>query len=368
MNGTIDHRPDRNKPWRARYPAPNGKQPSKSFDLKRDAQKWLRDEIKKIDGGAWVDPTGGKRRYADHAEDWMNGKLKAKAKTKAGYRSLLRSRVLPVFGRTQLRSIRRDEVQRWIASMDHEGLSPSRIRQAHQVLSASLKQASLDGLIGANPASGVELPPEERRKMKALTVEQIESLASYAESLQPGAGTLITTLAYSGIRWGEAVALTAEAVDPLHHRIHIDTSATEVGGRLVVGTPKSHRVRTIVLARSVSGRLAEHMTRTGRGPADPVFAAPRGGLLRSSNFRRQVWGPATDRLYVEYPHLRGVRIHDLRHSAASIAISCGANIKVVQRMLGHEKASVTLDVYGHLYTEDLEQVAEAIDRRLREAA
>jgi len=219
-----------------------------------------------------------------------------------------------------------------------------------------------------NPAAGVELPRENPRKMKALTIEQVEALAADAEDLQEGAGILVTTLAYSGIRWGEAVALTGSAVDPLHHRIHIDASATEVGGRLVIGTPKTHRVRTIVLARTASDHLADHMSRTGRGPAEPVFTAPRGGLLRTSNFRRQVWVPATTRLYGDYPRLRSLKVHNLRHSAASIAISCGANIKAVQRMLGHEKASVTLDVYGHLYTEDLEQVADAIDERLRDAA
>lgn len=368
MNGTIDHRPDRNKPWRARYLAPNGKQPSKSHKRKKDAEEWLRMEIRKIDRGAWTSPSDGKRRYAEYAEDWLDGKLRPKEKTKAGYRNLLDSRILPIFGSTQLGHIRRENVQAWIGDMHGEGLSPSRIRQAHQVLSASLKQASLDGLIGANPAAGVELPREQPRKMNPLTVEQIEALATYADDLQAGAGTLVTTLAYSGIRWGEAVALTGTAVDPLHHRIHIDTSATEVRGRLVVGTPKSHRIRTVVIARSVSDRLARHMSVTDRGPSDSVFASPRGGLLRSSNFRRRVWRPATTLLYKDYPTIRSLRVHDLRHSAASIAISCGANIKVVQRMLGHEKASVTLDVYGHMYTDDLEQVAAAIDERLRGVA
>jgi integrase len=368
MNGTIDHRPDRNKPWRARYLAPNGKQPSRSFKTKREGQEWLRDEIRRIDRSSWIDPSDGKRHYAEHADAWLNGKLKVNEKTRVGYRSLLRSRVLPEFGSTQLRHIRVDSVRSWVAAMDAEGLSASRIRQAHQVLNASLNQAVTDGLIDSNPASGVELSREIRRKLNPLTIDQIEALASYAEDLQNGSMTLITVLAFSGIRWGEAVALQAARVDPLHQTIHIDTSATEVEGRLVVGTPKSYRVRTIVVPKTVSDILAEHMVRTGRRPGDQVFTAPLGGMLRSANFSRRVWRPATDRLYADYPSLEPLRVHDLRHSAASIAISCGANIKVVQRMLGHEKASVTLDVYGHLYTDDLEQVAAAIDERLRGAA
>jgi integrase len=368
MNGTIDHRPDRNKPWRARYFAPNGKQPSKSFKTKREAQEWLRHEIRKIDRGAWTDPNDGKRLYSHHAEDWISGKLRVKEKTKAGYRSLLRSRIIPEFGTTQLRHIRPATIRSWVASMADEGLSPSRIRQAHQVLSASLKQAVLDGLIDSNPASGIELPREKRRKMTALTVEQINALAAYAEDLQAGAGTLVTVLAYSGIRWGEAIALRVESVDPLHRQIHISASATEVEGRLVVGVPKTYRIRTVVLPKTVSDALAEHIYRRGIGPGETVFSSPLGGMLRSANFGRRVWQPATSRLYSDYPGLKPLRVHDLRHAAASIAISCGANIKVVQRMLGHEKASVTLDIYGHLYTDDLEHVAAAIDERLRGAA
>jgi integrase len=368
MNGTIDHRPDRNKPWRARYSAPNGTQPSKSFETRREGQEWLRKEISKIDRGSWTNPRDGKRPYADHAEDWMNGKLRVKEKTKVGYQSLLRSRILPEFGGTELRYIRAANVRSWVASMDAEGSSPSRIRQACQVLRASLKQAVLDGLIDSNPASGIELPREKRRKMNALSVGQINVLAAYAEELQAGAGMLVTVLAYSGIRWGEAVALTTGSVDSLHQRIHIDASATEIGGRLVVGVPKTYRIRTVVLPKTVSDALAEHMYRRGIGPGENVFTAPLGGMLRSANFGRRVWRPATTRLSSEYPGLGSLRVHDLRHSAASIAISCGANIKVVQRMLGHEKASVTLDVYGHLYTDDLEQVAAAIDERLRGAA
>jgi integrase len=178
----------------------------------------------------------------------------------------------------------------------------------------------------------------------------------------------VTVLAFSGIRWGEAVALTADSVDPLHRQIHIDTSATEIGGRLVIGDPKTYQIRTIILPGTVSDALAEHMYRNAVAPSENVFTAPLGGMLRSANFGRRVWRPATNRLYSDYPGLDPLRIHDLRHSAASIAISCGANIKVIQRMLGHEKASVTLDVYGHLYTDDLEHVATALDERLQGAA
>ena len=84
-----------------------------------------------------------------------------------------------------------------------------------------------------------------------------------------------------------------------------------------------------------------------------MFTAPQGGPLRSSNFRNTVWLPSVRTLAEHHPDLVALRVHDLRHTAASLAISCGANVKVVQQMLGHKNASMTLDLYSHLYTEDL---------------
>lgn len=365
MIGTIDHRRDRRKPWRARYPAPNGKQPSRSFATKAEAQRWLRAEIRKIDQGEWVNPAGGRLRYADHATDWLTGLVGVKEKTKEGYQSLLRSRVLPEFGDRQLRHIRPADVRSWVASMVAEGLSASRTRQAHQVLQASLNQAVADGLISRNPSDDVKLPTPRGKEMTALTPEEVSRLATEADKRSPGAGTLLTLLAYSGLRWGEAVALTVGSVNLLHRRVEVRASATEIGGRLVFGTPKNHRARTVVLPRSVVDRLAAHIANRSEIAGELVFTSPDGAPLRGSNFRARVWEPAKK---VALPNSPDTTIHDLRHTAASLAISCGANIKAVQRMLGHKHASMTLDIYGHLYTDDLEDLADRLEERIRGAA
>ena len=81
-----------------------------------------------------------------------------------------------------------------------------------------------------------------------------------------------------------------------------------------------------------------------------------------------MWLPAIEALVLNHPHLKRLRIHDLRHTAASLAISSNANIKAVQRMLGHKNASMTLDRYSHLFTEDLEELAARLDEVYRNAA
>lgn len=217
------------------------------------------------------------------------------------------------------------------------------------------------GLIGRNPADGVSLPRENRREMLFLTASQIQELADLAEAVRVGEGVLINFLGYTGLRWSEVVALRRGSIDLETGRVQIKEAATDVGGKLVFGTPKTHRLRTLVLPRSLV-ELLESRTRAFSSDA-LLFTAPKGGPLRSSNFRGKVWLPAANALAVAYPELERLRIHDLRHSAASLAISCGANVKVVQRMLGHRNASMTLDRYGHLYDEDLVALADQLDRR-----
>ena len=78
--------------------------------------------------------------------------------------------------------------------------------------------------------------------------------------------------------------------------------------------------------------------------------------------------PSVSELAENCPEPAGLRVHDLRHTAASLAVSCGANVKVVQRMLGHKNASMALDLYSHLYTEDLKDLAARLDARYRGVA
>jgi integrase len=141
----------------------------------------------------------------------------------------------------------------------------------------------------------------------------------------------------------------------------VSQSATEVNGKLTLGNTKNHRSRTLVIPKFVSGRLAAHLSLGATD--DLLFKAPQGGPLRSANFRTRVWIPTVETITATHPELVGLRVHDLRHTAASLAVSAGGNIKAVQRMLGHKYASTTLDTYGHLYDSDLEDLAEQMDQK-----
>lgn len=346
--GSIQH-VDRPKPWLARYRAPDGRQHSKTFHRKVDAEKWLRAEEGAADRGAWVDPQAGSIRYREWAEQWLSGLSDRKPKTLAGYRSLLDSRVFPAFEQLPLKSITTATVRRWMSEMTEEGLSAARIRQARQVLHASLNQAVDDGVIVANPTERVKPPTVRPRRQRFLTADELTLLADNAETIRPGAGAVVWFLGWSGLRWGEMVALRHSRIKG--GKVHVREATTEVDGKLVFGSPKTHEERTVI----IPGFVAERLPAAGE-PNDLLFTAPHGGPLRSSNFRSSVWIPA-----VQDSGLEPLVVHDLRDTAASLAISAGASIKAVQRMLGHASAAMTLDVYGGLFTEDLEDLAHRLE-------
>jgi integrase len=152
--------------------------------------------------------------------------------------------------------------------------------------------------------------------------------------------------------------LRVRNIDLLRRRVTVAESASEVQGVMSFGPTKIHQRRVVVLPRLLVEPLAQHIGT--REPDALVFAAPGGGVLRNSNFRHRVLVPAT-----RAAGLEGVSAHDLRHTAASLAIAAGANVKVVQQMLGHASAAMTLDVYAGLFGDDLETVADSLDAAAR---
>ena len=123
---------------------------------------------------------------------------------------------------------------------------------------------------------------------------------------------------------------------------------------MVVGTTKNHQRRTVPVPRFLAQELA--VVVDGKSPEDLVFIAPGGGVLRNTNFRPRFFDRAA-----RAAGLEGLTPHELRHTAASLAVAAGANVKSVQQMLGHASAAMTLDVYAGLFGDDLDAVAVRLD-------
>jgi len=167
----------------------------------------------------------------------------------------------------------------------------------------------------------------------------------------------VPVLALAGLRWGELAGLQVGdrvSVPGPGLRLSRAVLASEGGGALYVDTLKNHRARTVPLVAELVPIIDRWSA--GKEPEAWLFAAPGGGSLRESNWKRSV-GWRTAKVAAGVPD---VRVHDLRHTAASIWLAAGADPKVVQRVLGHATAAMTKDLYGHLVDASLWQAARLI--------
>jgi len=208
--------------------------------------------------------------------------------------------------------------------------------------------------IPRNPAAGVRLPKVATAEKRFLSHQEVNELAQAAGDYR----TAVLMLSYCGLRWGELAGLKVGRVDLMRRRLSVVEAVSEVRGKLIWGTPKSHQIRSVPIPRFLVDDLAVVMA--GKAPGDLVFTTRRGAVLRNLNFRRDVFDAAATAAGLE-----GLTPHELRHTAASLAVSAGANVKAVQRMLGHASAAMTLDVYSGLFDDDLDGVAERLDAGAR---
>ena len=346
--------------WLARYVDCQGREHAKAFGRKTDAQAWLNNQVSDQLTGTWTDPALSGVTFGTIAERWYGTKATRSPKTVAGYRSILDTIVLPRWKDTPLRDVTYDDLQVWITGLsaggsvrfEGTGLSASRVRQTHQLVGAVLRFAVRAKHLPANPADGVELPRLPESEQRYLTHEQLHRVAVASGRLR----TLVLVLGYCGLRFGEAAALQVADVDIENRRIRVRRSVTYVRKTgLVEGPTKNHTSRTVPVPEFLARLLG---TEIGDRPGDAlVFCSARGGGYLTLGQARYTFQKATSAV----EGCDGVRLHDLRHTCASLAISAGANVKVVQRLLGHKTAVLTLDRYGHLLPDDLDAVASAFD-------
>jgi len=341
--------------WRAMYREPDGTQRSRSFPRRVDAERFLTTVEHSKMVGSYLDPSLARVTVGQWAGQWLAGKANLKRTTAERYAGILREHIEPRWGGVKLADVTHAAVQAWISDLATR-VSPATVRKVHQVFGQILGLAVKDGRLARNPAVAVDLPRVIVTERHYLSHHRVRDLASHCGRQ----GLTVLFLAYTGVRFGEMAALRVGRLDLLRRRAIIADSVTEVHGAQVWSTPKGHERREVPIPRFLVDELAVHVA--GKSPADLVFTSPRGAALGAGVFRRDVFDPAAESVGLD-----GLHPHELRHTAASLAIASGANVKVVQQMLGHKSATMTLDLYGHLFADQLDEVADALDRAARSA-
>lgn len=333
---------------------PKGRERSKTFTRRADAERWLATvEVDKA-RGAYVDPAAGRRRFGDYAGEWRTLQVH-RATTAAQVDSNLRNHVLPFFGDRPIASIRPSEVQAWVRARS-EVLAPATVEVVYRYLASIFRAALEDRLISVSPCRGIRLPKAPPSHVVPLLTDQVEALV---DALPDCYRSLVIFTAGTGVRQGEAFGLTLPHVDMLRRVVRIEQQLVLLPGRPpYLAPPKtaaSHR--SIPLPNVVVTALAEHLATFGTGDHGLVFTTAGGKGISRTRFSEAVWVPAVASAGLP----KGTRFHDLRHYYASLLIRHGESVKVVQARLGHASAGETLDTYSHLWPDSEDRTRQAVD-------
>jgi len=326
------------------------------FDRKSDAVAWEQDQRHRLRLGEWIDPRRGQVPLSLVAADWMGSRSSVKCRTRESDEAAWRNYIQPRFGNWPVASITSAEVSGWVGSLVARGLAPSTATRALATLRSILAFAVGDARVQHNVAAVAQKPTSgrARREGQALTSEELLALM---EACRGRYRDVVPVLALAGLRWGELAGLRVGdrvSVPGPGLRLRRTVLASSGGGALYVDTLKNNRARTVPLVVD----LVPIVNRWSAGKASDawLFDAPGHGPLRESNWKRSVgWSAAT-----AAAGLTGFRVHDLRHTAASVWLGAGADPKVVRRVLGHATASMTMDLYGHLVDANLWQAARLV--------
>lgn len=379
----------RGKRWRVGwYETVNGleKMRSKSFDVKGRAEAFASELEDDIRSGRYVDPSLRLRRFRDAADTWFASKATIKPASRRRYRRELDNYVLPKWGDARVGQITREQIDAWVRELQggtapcwfagNEGrdagdlryvagkLSPAYIQHlVGRTFGGTLGYILKEGWIQQNPLADVELPriePNLEDDLPSLTYQAVEMLAAQAEEVAglPDDRALAYLLMYGGPRIGEATAFKVKDFDYAGRRVRVRrTWSIDEAGERIIGAPKNWEARWVPVPRFLAELLRE--LAKGRKADDWLFQAKRGGPIHDRNWYNRVWVKMRSKTGLA----TGYSVHDLRHVAATFAISAGADVKLVQRMLGHKDATETLNTYAALWPDKVQEVAEIVERR-----
>jgi integrase len=360
--GAIDRLPSGR--YRARYMGPDGRRRSKIFGtVKADARAWLAAQQTDLIRKGWRAPEAGRRTVGEYAEDYL-ARSDLREGTRALYASLWRHHLAVAWGQVPVDEVTPTAVRSWHVQAGRT-TGPTVLAQSYRLLRAILNVAVADEVIPSNPCrlrgAGT---PKATRPSRALTA--VESL-QLAEQLGRDRRTeryraLLLVLAFGGLRFGEATALRRSDV-LAGGRLRIERSVRRIGGRWVVGEPKTEAGRrTVTLPAAIAAALEEHLEEhVASSPEVLLFGTSTGGYLARSNWN------STFRRAADAIGLPSVRPHELRHTGATLAAATGATTKELMRRLGHSSPAAAL-VYQHAADDRDGEIARALDATLSAAS
>jgi len=339
--------------WRARIRDNSGRQVTKTFRFKADAEAWERTQLLDRDkGGVPIAATGTVAQWADQ---WLAISRDLAPSTIKTYRRDLDRYILPDIGNIKLKDLTTEHIDAMLNEHTARGLAASTVHRHRRTVRTMMAVAVKRNKLAVNVVDNVKPPRLPHKEMRFLTIEQLERLA---DNIGARYRAWALVAGYAGLRWAEMLAVTKGNFTG--DVIYVDAQLVQVDGLWRRVPPKSASSRRRVpLPKSVGDALREHIdTYCPNGTPDSlVFTNNAGRPLVHPSFTGNVFKPALVRAGLD----RNVRIHDLRHSAVAIAIQAGGHPKSIQMRFGHSSMKVTFDDYGHIMPDMESTLAADID-------
>jgi integrase len=303
---------------------------------------------------------------------WRYTAAKLSPAVAAEYRRIIDKRIIPAFGPVKVDALRTSELDAWYADLLHPadgsvGLADSSVRNTHSVLHRALQQGIAWGWIGRNPASWTTPPPRHRPRLQLPTIEDVNALIAAAATVNPALPVFLRLAAISGARRSELCALRWRHIDPDGGLLHIAGALGQTRDGLVERATKTHAERRLSLDPGTIEAL-ESLRPLANDRDRFVFSHdPDGTRPWRPDYVTLAFARLTQRL-----GLQQLRLHDLRHFAATTMLVNGIDVRTAAGRLGHARASTTLDIYAH-FTPVADQraaatLADALDAGARYGA
>lgn len=327
---SIQKRP--NGKWRARYRDGTGKEPTRHFDRKVDAQRWLDEVTASVVTGTYVDPKTARTTVGDWCATWLEGYATRRDSTVRQAKVHI-GQIRKQFGAMPLAGVRPSAVKAWTAKLKADGYEDSYVYACHGRLSQILGDAVHDGILARNPCSRRTSPGMGKQRPYCATTEQVWAIYdAFPVQLRPA----VLLGAFAGLRTAEACGLRVGDVDFM--RGIVKPAVQYPAEPLKTETSKT----PVPIPSELALELASFVESYG---ADWLVTDLTGGQAKPWQIERAM----QDARETVKGLPAGFRFHDLRHYFASLLIADGTDIKTVQARVRHASAKTTLDTYGHLW-------------------
>jgi len=340
------------QPWWV-FVSHNGQRTSRQVGSKKAAQ----DVASKIEAKLQLGEFGFEEKkkiltFKEYADLWLRSDIPALCKKSTGenYRGFLNKHILPVFGNLKVTDINRGKVKNFLLEMVGSGYSKSYADQFKNVISGVLNKAVDDEVIQANPAlqlgKNFLKVKDQKDTINTITSEELKQLLDTVERHFPGDYPLFLLLARTGLRIGEALALKWNDIDFNNRSIEVCRNFY----RNRITKPKNGKTRLVDMSLQLSKTLKAHnLNCKKKGLAlglgdlpEYVFTNKYGRLINLYEWRKQIFYKV-----IKKSGVKKIRIHDLRHTYATLRISKGDNVADVSNQLGHHSVKFTMDTYYH---------------------